>query len=141
MAGFPEKLSYARSLCITAPLVFIVTGAMGSVSLACSLFDSSGRLQHACAKLWARIVLAICRVHLKVSRGDSEFGQDVPYVFFANHQSHMDIPIVLVALPLPFRFAAKKELFRFRSWDGIFAARDTCRSIEIIHMLPSKPSE
>jgi 1-acyl-sn-glycerol-3-phosphate acyltransferase len=117
MAGFPEKLSYVRSLCITAPLVFIVTGAMGSVSLASSLFDSSGRLQHACAKLWARIVLAICRVRLKVS-WDSEFGQDVPYVFFANHQSHIDIPIILVALPVAFRFAAKKELFRipFLGW-------------------------
>src|SRR5581483_3445454 len=39
-------------------------------------------------------------------------------VLCVNHQSHMDIPIMLVALPIQFRFAAKKELFRipFLGW-------------------------
>jgi 1-acyl-sn-glycerol-3-phosphate acyltransferase len=62
-------------------------------------------------------VLAICRVRLKVA-GRIPFKRDVPYVFFVNHQSHMDIPIVLAALPISFRFAAKKELFRipFLGW-------------------------
>ena len=117
MAGFPDRLSYARSVCITAPLVFIVTGAMGSVSLVSSLFDSSGKLQHTCARIWARMVLAICRVRLRV-KGAPQFRGDVPYVFFANHQSHIDIPIILAALPVSFRFTAKKELFRipFLGW-------------------------
>ena len=117
MAGLLERLSYARSLCITAPLVLVVTIAAGSVSLVSSLFDSSGRLQHACARFWARLVLTICGVRLKVS-GDPKLRSDVPYVFFANHQSHIDIPIVLAALPVSFRFAAKKELFRipFLGW-------------------------
>ena len=117
MAGFRERLSYVRSLCITAPLVFIATAAMGSISLASSLIDSSGRIQHGCARVWARLILAICRVRLRVS-GVFSHAKDVPYVFFVNHQSHMDIPIVLAALPIPFRFAAKKELFRipFLGW-------------------------
>jgi 1-acyl-sn-glycerol-3-phosphate acyltransferase len=117
MAGFLERLSYARSLFFTAPLVFITTGVMGSLSLASSLFDSSGRIQHACARLWARMILAICRVRLKVC-GDPDLRDNSTYVFFVNHQSHIDIPIVLVALPISFRFAAKKELFRipFLGW-------------------------
>ena len=117
MAGFLERLSYARSLLITAPLVFIATGIMGSLSLASSLFDSSGRVQHACARFWARMILMICRIRLKVC-GDPKLQGNVPYVFFVNHQSHVDIPIVLAALPIPFRFAAKKELFRipFLGW-------------------------
>jgi 1-acyl-sn-glycerol-3-phosphate acyltransferase len=63
------------------------------------------------------MVLTICRVRLKVS-GDLEFRDNTPCVFFANHQSHVDIPVVLAALPVPFRFAAKKELFRipFLGW-------------------------
>jgi len=117
MAALLERLSYARSLFVTAPLVFIATGLMASLSLASSFFDSSGRLQHECARLWARMILAICRIRLKVC-GDPDFHNDVPCVFFVNHQSHVDIPIVLAAIPIPFRFAAKKELFRipFLGW-------------------------
>jgi len=38
--------------------------------------------------------------------------------FCVNHQSHMDIPIVLVSVPVQFRFLAKKELFSipFLGW-------------------------
>jgi len=117
MAAFLERLSYARSLFVTAPLVFIATGLMGSLSLVSSIFDPSGRIQHGCARLWARMILAICRVRVTVC-GDPDLHDDVPYVFFVNHQSHVDIPIVLAALPVPFRFAAKKELFRipFLGW-------------------------
>lgn len=117
MAAFLERLSYARSVCVTAPSVFIATGVMGCVSLACSIFDSSGRLQHACARLWARIVLAICRVRLKV-HGNLDLRRNGPFVFFVNHQSQVDIPVMLAALPISFRFAAKKELFRipFLGW-------------------------
>ena len=117
MAGFRDRLSYARSLFITAPLVFLATGVMGSISLASSLIDSSGKLQHACARLWARMILIICGVRLRVS-GSAGFREDVTYVFFANHPSHIDIPILLAALPVPFRFTAKKELFRipFLGW-------------------------
>jgi 1-acyl-sn-glycerol-3-phosphate acyltransferase len=63
------------------------------------------------------MVLRICGVTLKVS-GDSQLHEAGTYVFCVNHQSHMDIPVVLAALPIPFRFAAKKELFRipFLGW-------------------------
>ncbi len=117
MARFLERLSYARSLFVTAPLVFIATGVMGSLSLASSLFDSSGRIQHGCARIWARMILSICRIRLKVC-GNPDLRDNGTYVFFVNHQSHVDIPIILVALPVPFRFAAKKELFRipFLGW-------------------------
>jgi 1-acyl-sn-glycerol-3-phosphate acyltransferase len=117
MAGIRERIGYARSICITAPLIFVTTAAMGSISLASSLVDSSGRLQHACARIWARVILSICRVDLKV-RGALPDPNHAPYVFFVNHQSHIDIPIMLAALPISFRFAAKKELFRipFLGW-------------------------
>jgi 1-acyl-sn-glycerol-3-phosphate acyltransferase len=117
MAGFLEKLSYARSLLLTAPLVFAVTAAMGLVSLASSLFDASGRIQHTCARGWAALVLGICRVRVEV-RGGERLDPAAAYVFCANHQSHIDTPILLAAIPFPFRFTAKKELFRipFLGW-------------------------
>jgi 1-acyl-sn-glycerol-3-phosphate acyltransferase len=56
-------------------------------------------------------------VTVKVS-GIENLASDTPYVLCVNHQSHMDIPIVLAAMPFQFRFAAKKELFRipFLGW-------------------------
>jgi 1-acyl-sn-glycerol-3-phosphate acyltransferase len=50
--------------------------------------------------------------------GGDQLRPGVTYVFCANHQSQIDTPIVLAALPFPFRFAAKKELFRipFLGW-------------------------
>lgn len=117
MAGFSDRLSYARSLSVTVPLIFIATAAMGSISLAGSLVDSTGKIQDFCARLWARMVLAISRAKVRV-QGELRFRKDVPRIFFVNHQSHMDIPAVLAALPVSFRFAAKKELFAipFLGW-------------------------
>jgi 1-acyl-sn-glycerol-3-phosphate acyltransferase len=107
-----DKLGYARSLLITAPLIFLYTGVMGSISVVSSLLDSSGRIQHWCARTWSRMILWTSRIRLRVT-GLENITPNVPYVLCVNHQSHMDIPIVLAALPFQFRFAAKKELFRY----------------------------
>ena len=112
MAKSIDKLSYARSLVITAPLIFLYTGIMASLSVASSLTDSTGRIQHACARIWARMILFTARVRVSV-RGVENVKAGRPYVLCVNHQSHMDIPILLAALPFQFRFAAKKELFRY----------------------------
>src|SRR5437867_9445079 len=93
-----DKLSYARSLLITAPLIFLYTGIMGSFSVASSLFDSRGRIQHTCAQIWARMILWTAQVRVCV-RGVERFEGGRPYVLCVNHQSHMDIPIILAALP------------------------------------------
>src|SRR5437867_438284 len=117
MTNLLHKLSYARSLCVTAPLIFLYTAVMGSISVASSFLDSRGRIQHGCARIWSRMILWTARVRVRVT-GLEHIRPGVPYVLCVNHQSHMDIPIVLAALPIQFRFAAKKELFRipFLGW-------------------------
>src|SRR5215813_3890698 len=117
MAEITNRLSYARSLLITAPLIFLYTAVMGTISVCSSLFDSRGRMQHSCARIWSRMILWTSGVRLNVS-GANNLTPGIPYVLCVNHQSHMDIPIVIVAIPIQFRFAAKKELFRipFLGW-------------------------
>jgi 1-acyl-sn-glycerol-3-phosphate acyltransferase len=63
------------------------------------------------------MILWTSGVRLRV-RGLDNIKPGVPCVFCVNHQSHMDIPIVLVALPVQFRFLAKKQLFAipFLGW-------------------------
>src|SRR5438874_7992160 len=110
--GLRRKLSYARSLLITAPLIFLYTGIMGSLSVASSFLDPRGRFQHACARRWSRMILWTSGVRLRIN-GLDNLRPGLPYVLCINHQSHMDIPIILAALPIQFRFAAKKQLFRY----------------------------
>jgi 1-acyl-sn-glycerol-3-phosphate acyltransferase len=112
-----DRLSYLRSLLITAPLIFGITAVMAVVSLTGSLFDSTGKVQHACARRWAWMVLWICRIRLRVTGAES-LQAGATYVLCANHQSHLDTPILLAAFPFRFRFTAKKDLFRipFLGW-------------------------
>lgn len=107
----------ALSLLVRAPLIVAATVLFGSISLAASLLDSEGVLQHRCARMWARAVLRLAGVELGV-RGGERLGSVRGSILCVNHQSDMDIPVLLAALPFPFRFAAKKSLFRvpFLGW-------------------------
>ncbi len=109
---FREKLGYARSLVITAPLIFLYTAVMGTISVASSLLDAQGRIQHGCARVWAQMILWTCGIKVRVS-GLEHVAEGTACIFCCNHQSHMDIPIALAALPFQFRFTPKKQLFRY----------------------------
>ena len=110
-------LSYLRSLVLTDPLMYASTAVLGTLSLAGSVFDAHGQWQHGCARFWGWLLLKIALIRVRVEGLEHlERGQTV--IFCANHPSAMDIPILLACLPVPFRFLAKRELFRlpFLGW-------------------------
>ena len=110
--GRREVLSYLRSILITNNLIYLYTAVMGSLSLTGSLFDARGRWQHWCARTWSRLILATSRIHVTVD-GLDRAGQGGPTILCVNHQSSMDIPVLLAHLPFQFRFVAKRSLFRY----------------------------
>jgi len=59
---------------------------------------------------WCGIVLGFAGVRLKV-QGREKLEKGKRYVFFSNHQSSLDIPVVYSGLSVPLCFVAKKELF------------------------------
>jgi 1-acyl-sn-glycerol-3-phosphate acyltransferase len=63
------------------------------------------------AQLWARFLTLFSGVRIKIS-GIENLPKDTPLILVANHQSAADILILLAYLPVHFRFAVKKELFR-----------------------------
>jgi 1-acyl-sn-glycerol-3-phosphate acyltransferase len=103
-------LSDIRAALITAPLILLATAFMGTISLVASVFDSTGRAQHRVAQAWARLVLKIARVRVRVE-GLDRILPGASYVIAANHLSFMDIPVILAHFPVEIRFLAKKSLF------------------------------
>ena len=107
-----ELLGYLRSLVVTIPLIYLLTVFWGTLSALAALADGTGRLQHACARWWARCLLAVCGVRVRV-RGAEHLQAGRTYVWTANHQSYLDIPVVFAWLPADFRIMAKASLFHF----------------------------
>jgi 1-acyl-sn-glycerol-3-phosphate acyltransferase len=112
-----HRLSYLRSLFLTNPLIYLYTAACGTASLCGSLFDSRGRWQHACARVWSWLILKTSGIRVRVE-GLENVNPQTTAIFCVNHQSAMDIPVLFVHLPVQFRFVAKRSLFHlpFLGW-------------------------
>jgi 1-acyl-sn-glycerol-3-phosphate acyltransferase len=115
--GLKYYLSYARSLLLTDSLIYVYTGVCGTLSLAGSVFDAQGRWQHAMARAWSRLILWTAFVRVR-AEGQENIDRQAGQVFCVNHQSMLDIPVLFASLPVPFRFVAKRSLFRvpFMGW-------------------------
>ena len=88
---------------------FIVTIILSIIALFVSLFDNQGRVLHRISNFWAKIHLKTSGV--KVSVTGLENITSPPYIVMCNHQSALDIFSLIVALPLQFKWIAKRELF------------------------------
>jgi 1-acyl-sn-glycerol-3-phosphate acyltransferase len=107
----------AMSNCVWAPLFFSTTAMFGSLSLAASLFEKDGRMQHRIARRWARASLKIAQSPLTVV-GAEHLRREGAAVYAANHLSYMDTPVIFSALDFQFRILAKQELWKlpFIGW-------------------------
>lgn len=99
------------SLVFVDPLIILSTLLCGLVSLAASPFDPTGRFMIKTARFWARTLLAIAGVKVKVE-GLEKLTPGASYVFASNHLSYMDTPVILTHIPADFRFMAKDGLFK-----------------------------
>ena len=99
------------------PLIVLWTIFMGTLSVISSVFDGRGHMQHACAKIWSRVILCVTRARVSI-QGIERLDKSRAYIFVANHLSMFDIWVFLAYLPFQFRFVAKESLFRwpFLGW-------------------------
>ena len=101
---------------IRAYLAIFVWGLMlivlGIPVLLVGFIYSSRRLMVWSAALWARTMLTICGVRLAME-GTEHIQNAGAKFFLGNHQSALDIPIIILALKGDVRFIAKSTLFRF----------------------------
>jgi 1-acyl-sn-glycerol-3-phosphate acyltransferase len=73
------------------------------------------------ARIWARLVLLGGFIRLRVE-GAERVPRDTPVVFMSNHESWLDIPALLAAIPVQVRFLAKKSLFSWPFFGWAIAA-------------------
>lgn len=112
--GWPSRL---RSYFFIDPLVWVYTLVLGTISLLCSLFDRSGRIQHNLARAWSWLIMKTIFSPVTVT-GNAAAVQagssgKVPRVFAVTHASALDIPILYVHLPFQFRIIFKSELLSY----------------------------
>jgi 1-acyl-sn-glycerol-3-phosphate acyltransferase len=110
MQGLLGALGLLRTLFFTLPLIYLSTLALGLVNEAVALFDRGGAHQHTIVHMWARVLMALSLIRLRV-RGREHLEAGRQYVYVANHQSYFDIPVLLMTLPPGARFMAKASLF------------------------------
>ncbi|MCZ6695499.1 MAG: lysophospholipid acyltransferase family protein [Acidobacteria bacterium] len=90
-------------------LIGLLTAVLGSVAIAVCFVPGGGRGFMTLVRLWSAAVLRICRVRHAVSR-HPDIDPSRAAVYVANHQSHLDIPALVLSMPTDFRVVAKKEL-------------------------------
>lgn len=106
----PSKLFRWLTYTLLMPMVALATAMFGSAALLVSLFDGSGRLQHAIAQAWASLLLRITWSPVQVI-GAENLSKASVAVYAANHLSYMDTPALFSKLPFQFRILARHDLF------------------------------
>lgn len=104
-------LTKLRGILFADPAVVVSTIFFGTISLIVSFFDHTGTVQIRVARAWARTLLAVGGVRVRVE-GLEQIDPNGSYVFIANHASYYDTPVALAYIPVQFRFLAKRGLFQ-----------------------------
>ena len=104
-------VSFLYSL-VAWPLAVVVTVLFASVAVVAKPLSPQGKVGLYVARWWARLIVVVAGVRLRVE-GTEHVDPSQRYVIMVNHESALDIPALMAALParLRARFLAKKSLF------------------------------
>jgi 1-acyl-sn-glycerol-3-phosphate acyltransferase len=100
--------------------VVLCTAFWGTLALPTMLFDRSGDGVVWLGRRWIACILWGCRIRVE-TEGLEHVDRHRPQIFMPNHQSALDVAAVLHAIPVGFRFVAKKEIKRipFIGWAAV----------------------
>lgn len=97
---------------IKALLIVLITLVTGILVLSLAPFDRDGRLAYRLSRFWTWAILKIGGIRLRI-QGLELLDPKRPYVFIVNHQSNIDMPVLVQSLAqFQLRWVAKKELLR-----------------------------
>jgi 1-acyl-sn-glycerol-3-phosphate acyltransferase len=96
---------------LNVALIAVATILGSLAALMVRLFDSTGDAVIHLARWWSRGITRLAGVEIEVETC-VPLDPDRPYVFMSNHLSTVDIWAAFVAIPIPVRMIAKKQLGR-----------------------------
>jgi 1-acyl-sn-glycerol-3-phosphate acyltransferase len=96
---------------LTSVVGLVVTLIAAPTVVIVAAFNDSSRWIDRIIRVWSRAWLAASGTKLTVV-GKENIEPDESYVVVCNHLSTLDIMACFLAVPLPIRYLAKKELFR-----------------------------
>ena len=108
---------------VFAIVVAIGTVICGSLAVLISIFSRYSPLIYGgVTRSYSKIILLAANIKAEIS-GKENIKPGTAYLVASNHQSHLDIPVLVYNLPLRLTFLAKRELFKipFFGW-GMQAA-------------------
>ena len=94
-----------------AIILLVDTAINAFAAILVGIFNPYARLNSIIMRIWGKILVWAAGIKLEV-RGLENIGGSKSFIIVGNHQSHMDIPVSLAALPLSLRIISKKELFK-----------------------------
>jgi len=105
-------LSRLRSYFFFDPLIWFYTVAFGLTSIPFGFFDKDGRILHAFARAWSKLILKTISCPVRIT-GLDKIDTSRTHVYAVNHASALDIPVLYACLPFQFRIVHKKELLSY----------------------------
>lgn len=105
-------LSRLRSYFFYDPLIWFYTVAFGLSSIPFGFFDKDGRILHAFARTWSKLILKTIFSPVRIT-GLDKIDTSRTHVYAVNHASALDIPVLYACLPFQFRIVHKKELLSY----------------------------
>lgn len=96
---------------LTLLIGVVATVVMGPIAILIGHRRPTSPVIERMIRLWSRLWLIPAGCHLEV-RGREHVDPSQSYIVVANHLSNFDIMACFLAVPVPIRYLAKKELFR-----------------------------
>jgi 1-acyl-sn-glycerol-3-phosphate acyltransferase len=108
---------YALVMAFAVVVTVLDTIFIGGLGAVIGFIPPRGDWTRRLARVWAQLILWSALIRVRVE-GAKRVPLDGPVVYMANHESWLDIPVLLVAIPGQVRFLAKSSLFSipFLGW-------------------------
>jgi 1-acyl-sn-glycerol-3-phosphate acyltransferase len=91
------------------PVTLVVMTLLYVIIFTCFPKKKAPHIAHGLSRIWARLLMILFFTPVRV-RNKHFIDENKTYVFVANHQSQLDIPLYALACKNTFRFLAKAEL-------------------------------